>query len=440
MVEEGLNSHTNNTSFTKEPFSNFNTDFDLGLFLYVFKKNILWIILFVGVAVLGSFLYLRYTSPIYQSNAIIQIEKSNKANQLLKVDDYYETGDISSEIELLRSNLIAKNAIKQLPLEVSYFNKGQFLDFELYRSAPFTVNIFSKDSSLSSTKVDIVFLNRQEGILSWGGDNNRVEKKIVFGEFVPLPFATIKVAINNYEIIEENINSVNPSGYHFIINNLNSLSRELMSKVSIIILNPSAKTVSISVQENNPLKAKEEVVQIIEEFKFYNVERKKQGSKQIVDFLNAQISLVYEEQKRSEKDISNFKRNNNLSEIGEFSSIVADRLNQLDETLVELGLQFSVLEQIRTEIDKKGDEIDVYELLPILVGSNYDGGIETLIESLNGLLLERQNLLFSTKEGTAPLKKIDYKIDIQKKLIVNSISSMMIKINQRIENLNKNVK
>jgi tyrosine-protein kinase Etk/Wzc len=341
MVEEGLNSHTNNTSFTKEPFSNFNTDFDLGLFLYVFKKNILWIILFVGVAVLGSFLYLRYTSPIYQSNAIIQIEKSNKANQLLKVDDYYETGDISSEIELLRSNLIAKNAIKQLPLEVSYFNKGQFLDFELYRSAPFTVNIFSKDSSLSSTKVDIVFLNRQEGILSWGGDNNRVEKKIVFGEFVPLPFATIKVAINNYEIIEENINSVNPSGYHFIINNLNSLSRELMSKVSIIILNPSAKTVSISVQENNPLKAKEEVVQLIEEFKFYNVERKKQGSKQIVDFLNAQISLVYEEQKRSEKDISNFKRNNNLSEIGEFSSIVADRLNQLDETLVELGLQFS---------------------------------------------------------------------------------------------------
>ena len=40
-----------------------------------------------------------------------------------------------------------------------------------------------------------------------------------------------------------------------------------MSKVNVVILNPSAKTVSISVQENNSLKAKEEVIQLIEEFK-----------------------------------------------------------------------------------------------------------------------------------------------------------------------------
>lgn len=82
-----------------------------------------------------------------------------------------------------------------------------------------------------------------------------------------LPFATIKVNVTNFSVIEENINSVNSTGYYFVINNINALSRELMSKVNVVILNPSAKTVSISVQENNSLKAKEEVIQLIEEFK-----------------------------------------------------------------------------------------------------------------------------------------------------------------------------
>lgn len=250
-----------------DQFSNFNTDFDLGLFIYVFKKNLLWVILVIGISILGSFLYLRYTSPIYQSDAIIQIEKSNKANQMLNVDDYYETNDISAEIELLKSNLIAKNAIRQLPLQVSYFNKGQFLDFELYRSAPFKVEVFSKDNTLNSTRVEIKFLNGQDGVIEWGSDDNRNEKQIKFGDFVQLPFATIKVNVTNFSVIEENINSVNSTGYYFVINNINALSRELMSKVNVVILNPSAKTVSISVQENNSLKAKEEVIQLIEEFK-----------------------------------------------------------------------------------------------------------------------------------------------------------------------------
>ena len=136
MYNPSENNESHHTTRNQEKLSNFNTDFDLGLFFYIFKKNLLWILLIFGLSILGSFLYLRYTAPTYTSNTTIQIEKSNKANQLLKVEDYYETNDISAEIELLRSNLITKNAIRELPLDVSYFSEGQFLDNELYRSSP----------------------------------------------------------------------------------------------------------------------------------------------------------------------------------------------------------------------------------------------------------------------------------------------------------------
>ena len=74
----------------KESLSNFNTDFDLGLFVYIFKRNILWVLLVIGISLLLSFLYIRYTAPVFLSSSDIQIEKSNQANQLLDVEDYYQ--------------------------------------------------------------------------------------------------------------------------------------------------------------------------------------------------------------------------------------------------------------------------------------------------------------------------------------------------------------
>lgn len=93
-MQESQSPYSNQNKSSKvapDQFGNFNTYFDLRLSIYVLKKNLLWVILVIVISVLGSFLYLRYTSPIYQPDAIIQIEKSNKVNQLLNVDDYYET-------------------------------------------------------------------------------------------------------------------------------------------------------------------------------------------------------------------------------------------------------------------------------------------------------------------------------------------------------------
>ena len=312
MRQQLENTEIDNVNRYREQLSNFNTDFDLGLFLYILKKNILWIVLFIGLSLLGSFLYIRYTAPTYQSSSIIQIEKSNTANQILNVDNYYEIGDISAEIELLRSNLIAKNSISILPLEVSYFNQGQFLDFELYRTAPFRINVYEKDSTAGSIKVYIDFKNEANGTIRWGGKKNPISKDIQFGKFVKLPFGTIKVSVINFNLIKENRSEVKPQEYYFIINDLNVLARQLMSNIGVTVVNPSAKTISISVKDNNKLKAKEVVEVLIQEFKKYNEERKRQSSKQIVQFLNEQIASVYEDQKKSEKEMQSFKRKNNL--------------------------------------------------------------------------------------------------------------------------------
>ena len=435
MQDQIEQTELNKVNANHNRLATFNTEFDLGLFAYILKKSLLWILLTLAVTIAASLLYIRYSSPIYRASALIQIEKSDRANEILDVPDFYETKDISGEIELLRSNLIARSAVNKLPIEVSYFTQGQFLTNEIYKASPFEVEIIEKDSSLASKRIDLSFEDDQNGRLSWGGEESQ-QKEIIFGEVVELPFVTIRVWIKDFDRISTDTRAVKPLEYFFVINNLQTLAKQISSKLEIEIQNISANTIKLSYRDNNRVKAKELVSTIVGEFQKYNVEKKKQSSKQILQFLSDQITTVYNQQKKAEKEIQQFKRDNKITDVSEVSSIFVERLNQIDDARVDLEIQLSLLDQIKEKLGTE-DEIDVYELLSVLVGSSSDGRIARLMDELNNLLLERQRMLFSTKEGSDLLKKIDYQIQIQKDLILKSINSLREKIQDRLDGLNQ---
>src|SRR5690606_957546 len=93
-----------------EQLSNYNTDFDLGLFIYILKKSIFWILMVFVFAGIGLYLYLRYSEPVYQADSVIQIEKKNQASQLFDLSESYQINDISPELEILKSNYILLQA------------------------------------------------------------------------------------------------------------------------------------------------------------------------------------------------------------------------------------------------------------------------------------------------------------------------------------------
>ena len=117
-------------------------DFDLGLLIYLSVKILPWTIIILAVGVGSAFTYLHYTAPIYQSKSIIQLTSDNQANRILQVDDIYERGDISKEIELIRSPEFFRRVISKLPINVSYYSEGEVLTYERYKGSPFSIDFF----------------------------------------------------------------------------------------------------------------------------------------------------------------------------------------------------------------------------------------------------------------------------------------------------------
>lgn len=95
----------------KKKISHLNEEFDVKLFAIIARKNFYILILLMIVSVITAFIYLRYTHPIYQSDAIIKIGSQNNANKILNMQSapIYEgmgMNLLAGNIEVLRSKLM----------------------------------------------------------------------------------------------------------------------------------------------------------------------------------------------------------------------------------------------------------------------------------------------------------------------------------------------
>lgn len=412
-----------NESFTryKERITNFSSEFELGLFLYIFRKSLLWILLVLFLSFLASLLYLRYTVPIYESNLVLQINSSNTAGKVLKVEDIYENEDISSDIEFLRSKYLLSRALKSLPLEVSYFNQGQFLTYELYTSSPIKVNFSIIDSAVLNRPFNLIIYNTEEAELIYSNHGKEINKKFHLNNRVLTEWAEFKIDITDFKYIKQLQGEFNKQEFIFIINDIETLARAYSKRININLLNKSAKTISISVKDGNPQKSLEITSAIAREYNKYDLEKKKKSSLKILTFIDEQLDVVYKRMRGSEKSIKSFKKDNKIPNMDEFSSLYLEDLNELDNQITDIDLEISILNEIERTISAESKDIDVYNLLPILSGSDFEVSITNLISNLHALLVQREKSQFEVTKDNENIKSLDYQIDIQKKLLINSI-------------------
>lgn len=71
----------------RKKITSLNEEFDLKLFLSIAKKSALWFVFFIFISFTIAYLYLRYTPPIYDATAIVQLADENNAQLVLDQRD-----------------------------------------------------------------------------------------------------------------------------------------------------------------------------------------------------------------------------------------------------------------------------------------------------------------------------------------------------------------
>ena len=111
--------------------------------------NWYWFILSVIICVGLAAIYLRYTTPTYQTVAklLIKDQEDNKKSGIKYSSNLgiiSNSEGIDNEIEILGSRSVAQDAVRDLKLYVNYTTKGRLKTTTLYRNQPLNVDVDSK--------------------------------------------------------------------------------------------------------------------------------------------------------------------------------------------------------------------------------------------------------------------------------------------------------
>jgi len=416
-----------------------NEELDLKLLQHVAKRNIYFLIIFVVLAILGSFLYLRYTPPVYRANAIIQIEEESAIANQFSPFQFWDD-DLARKVELMRSTMYLNRTLAQLPLEISYFNRGRFLNHELYRSAPFRVEVNIKNGAIYGVPIHLDFQDNALVRISYTL-NSDISRTIEAGinQTVAFPEVDVTVILNSPESNPSLADELTRNPFFFVINNPNYFARQYGRNLDINILNASARTINISKSGRNPRKTTEIVNAIAEEFNEIDIEMKAESADQILEYINRQLETVFTQLVASELELDQFKREHDLDEtIITPLTEIHERISHFENQIVALRMEEMIFAEIENILNSK-EQVDIFKLVAILSGSEFTGMVSAHLQSLQQLLMNRERLLYEVTPDSRQIAGLDFQISIQKRVLIESINALQNNLKTNIANLEAEV-
>lgn len=323
------------------------------------------------------------------------------------------------ELEIIQSNVVFEKVIKQLPLDVSYYIRGDILETEFYKDSPFKLVYNVKDKSVYGIPFNIKFLNDKEYTLSYtegSGEKSSLFKVGKTYENDKLKFSILingKLPIN---IIGEDL--------YFLMNNENTQKKYISRNLTAVILSERAQTIKLSFTDNNPLKAKEVIESVVQSYLEATLANKKLATEQTLLFLEKQLDSTANKLNESEIQVEDFiKAKKSLNITGDMGrSIEGMKLAAAEKSRLR---QESVILSDIIQAVARGDSISKfsYSLLQL-----NDPSITSTVDQLQEINDEIRLMGRTLNEGSLVYKLKQERITEQKKDLMIALENA-IKLN-----------
>ena len=134
----------NQQQISEKILKQFNSSFDFKRLLGTIVSNWYWFVLSISITVTAGFLYLRYTTRVYEIGSSILIDEAQDnvaQNVLSKLDPQNDKSKVNlfnEQVVLQSQDMIAK-VVDSLALNVRYWARGRIKETEIYKESPIKV-------------------------------------------------------------------------------------------------------------------------------------------------------------------------------------------------------------------------------------------------------------------------------------------------------------
>ncbi len=413
-----------------------NEEFDLALFIMIFKKRWKLLAIIFLVLISGAVIYLRYAQRMYQESCVIQVTSQNTANKILTSTEGVFQGnedEVAESVELMRSRVFLEKVFRSLPMVVSYYTEGTFKINERYLTSPYQAEV---DSAARRKLVDvpiyISFNSLNGGKLTFTkGRGPKNSYTFYSAQWCETPFGKIKIHIISPAEINTSIHDITKDADFFKINNYNGLAKFYATRIAVNVSNSDAKTIKISCKDEDDTKAADIANAIGKQYIDQVLDKRKQSDESVLNFINDQLDTIYNRIRLTETMLGDTLRKNangalvNIS--SELQSANGSYLVTLDEKIASLELQQTQLNELEKRINDQ-QNIDPMNLIMQLSISDEGDALKDNITGLHNLINQRQTASFDATDANLKVQELDSLIKQQKTLIFESIDLLNKKL------------
>jgi tyrosine-protein kinase Etk/Wzc len=331
----------------------------------------------VAVCLLGAYLYLRYTTPIYRVTGTLTF-KQDEQNRGGKFNDIFmakSVSDVQSEIEILKSQELMERVVDSAQLQTSYFAVGKIKTLNIYSACPFRLNILKLTDSFTAFRMNFVFTSENEFRV------NKETNKYKFGD----AFA------NAYGLFS--ITKVRPgvAGREFNVEWKSTPEQASiyapMVRVAPKIAGTSIYNVQIDYQ--NSSLAADIVNNLMVRYKDASIEDKNATIKQRLDYIIQQLSRIDQDLDSIDARRIYYINANNLSSYKEQLETYFREQTESDVKMKDLRQQIVIIDLMKEYLE---DGMNNYELTPSALSLS-DQTLTTTVNAYNIMQLDRKRML-----------------------------------------------
>ena len=391
-----------------------------------------WFLLSLLICLGGAMLYLRYKTPTYEVSAkmLVKDEQKNRpggnmSQMLSNMQDFgimTNSAGVENEVEILKSHLLAREAIVKLKLYASYKLEGLVKNTEIYKHQP--VNVDLSQEALNQMDADLLeSINTLKVTVTKEADGYVIEGTVLrkgkesdsFHKTVKTLPVSLKTSLGTVTV-SSNLANADPAtlkkfesgrSLYVILEPPMYVAKKYVSGMNVKPKSRKTSIAKITVNSSNKLRAIDFIKALVESYNEQANEDKNEVALKTEEFINGRLEKIDAELGSTEGELESYKKRNHVTQFQLDASQTLKEESAYAAKLMEANTQLQLISYLREFVDNPANK---YEIIPSNVGLT-DPASTTLIANFNQAVLDRNRLLKSASEQSPQVLTLTQTLD-----------------------------
>lgn len=367
-------------------------------------------LLLLVLAGAGAWLYLRYTTPLYQSTARLLIKDERKGTENARgLEDLNLISTkkiIENEVEVIQSRPLMIDVVKSLHLYAPVFEPSRIRSKSAYATSPVTIEVQNPDAIVAKSKIDLGY-DEKAAKVSLNGT------AYAMNQWVSTPYGVLRFMPNKRLAG----NAVSKLYLSFVP--VKDAAGAIQGSLDVKTSNKQATILNLVLKDEVPERGEDILNELLAAYNKAMLKDKNTLAKNTLAFVEDRLTSVEHDLDSIERKSQQYQARHGAINVGEQGRLFLQNVSANDQRLSEVNMQLAVLGQVRSYVQQKNTDAGI---VPSTLGVN-DPTLSNLVTQLYAKEQDYETQKKTTGEGFPSMIALRNQIDKMRSSLQENISS-----------------